>query len=42
MLTKCAGCPLAVNTVNGRYCTRFKLHVSYLSKPICEPDETEE
>lgn len=38
MAKKCASCPLAVNAVNGRYCTRFKLYVPYLTKPLCEPD----
>lgn len=33
--TTCARCQMAINTVNGRWCTLTKRIVEYCNKPIC-------
>ena len=36
MNTTCSQCPLALNCINGRYCTRLHAYVQYDNKPKCK------
>lgn len=32
----CATCPTSYNSVNGRRCAKFNIHVEYAKEPYCE------